>query len=115
MGEEPWTEVKSFNMRWAGASDPVAFKVIPANVTRMTDVLAENLSGKSVMGSDGTELGMLYNITMNLKTGSLNDLLVSPNEEFPASESKFQQDEQGRLHVPVSHVQAVKDYIVIDR
>jgi len=115
VGQEPWTEVKSFNMRWTAESDPVAFKVVPENVTRMTDVLAENLSGKSVMGSDGTELGMLYNITMNLKTGALNDLLVSPNEEFPASESKFQQDEQGRLHVPVSHVQAVKDYIVIDR
>jgi len=95
--------------------DPVAFKVIPANVTGMTDVLAENLSEKSVMGSDGTELGMLYNITMDLKTGSLNDLLVSPNEEFPATDSAFQLDEEGRLHVPVSRVQAVKDYIVIDR
>jgi len=81
----------------------------------MTDVLAENLSGKSVMGSDGTELGMLYNITMNLKTGTLNDLLVSPNDEFPADSSQFERDEQGRLHVPVSRVQAVKDYIVIDR
>jgi sporulation protein YlmC with PRC-barrel domain len=81
----------------------------------MPDVLAENLSGKSVMGSDGTELGMLYNITMNLNTGALNDLLVSPNEEFPTADSRFQQDEQGRLHVPVSRVQAVKDYIVIDR
>jgi sporulation protein YlmC with PRC-barrel domain len=94
---------------------PVAFKGIPANSSLMSDVLAENLSGKSVMGSDGTELGMLYNITMNLKTGALNDLLVSPNEEFPAGESQFQQDEEGRLHVPVSHVQAVKDYIVVDR
>jgi len=99
----------------ATEADPVAFKVVPVNVPLMSDVLAENLSGKSVMGSDGTELGMLYNITMNLKTGALSDLLVSPNEEFPASESKFQQDEEGRLHVPVSRVQAVKDYIVIDR
>jgi sporulation protein YlmC with PRC-barrel domain len=93
----------------------VAFKVVPSNIPVMSDVLAENLSGKSVMGSDGTELGMLYNITMNLKTGALNDLLVSPNEEFPASDSRFQEDDQGRLHVPVSRVQAVKDYIVIDR
>jgi sporulation protein YlmC with PRC-barrel domain len=115
VGQEPWTEVKSFNLRRPTGRDPVAFKVVPANVTFMSDVLAENLSGKAVMGSDGTELGMLYNITMNLKTGSLNDLLVSPNEEFSAGDSKFEQDDQGRLHVPVSHVQAVKDYIVIDR
>ncbi|MFB6108496.1 MAG: PRC-barrel domain-containing protein [Haloplanus sp.] len=81
----------------------------------MADILAENLSGKSVMGSDGTELGMLYNITMDLKTGALRDLLVSPNDAFPATESQFDLDEEGRLHVPVSRVQAVKDYIVIDR
>ena len=31
----------------------------------MAEILAENLSGKAVMGSDGTELGMLYNITMD--------------------------------------------------
>ena len=81
----------------------------------MADILAENLSGKAVMGSDGTELGMLYNITMDLKTGALNDLLVTPNEQFPVDGSRFDLDEEGRLHVPVSHVQAVKDYIVVDR
>jgi sporulation protein YlmC with PRC-barrel domain len=81
----------------------------------MTDLLAENLSGKSVMGSDGTELGMLYNITMDLETGSLHDLLVSPTEEFPAANSQFELDEEGHLHVPVSRVQAVKDYVVVDR
>ncbi|MFB6301988.1 MAG: PRC-barrel domain-containing protein [Haloferacaceae archaeon] len=81
----------------------------------MADILAENLSGKSVMGDDGTELGMLYNITMDLKTGSLNDLLVTPDDEFPVDASQFPLDEAGRLHVPVSRVQAVKDYIVIER
>jgi len=81
----------------------------------MADILAENLSGKAVMGDDGTELGMLYNITMDLKTGALNDLLVTPDEEFPVEGSQFAVDESGRLHVPVNRVQAVKDYIVIDR
>ncbi|MFB6304807.1 MAG: PRC-barrel domain-containing protein [Haloferacaceae archaeon] len=81
----------------------------------MADILAENLSGKSVMGTDGTELGMLYNITMDLKTGSLEDLLVTPDEEFPVEGSRFDLDAEGRLHVPVSHVQAVKDYIVVER
>jgi sporulation protein YlmC with PRC-barrel domain len=81
----------------------------------MADVLAENLSGKAVMGSDGTELGMLYNITMNLKTGTLHDLLVSPHEEVRPGQFSFEQDEQGRFQVPVSRVQAVKDYIVVQR
>ena len=79
----------------------------------MADILAENLSGKAVMGSDGTELGMLYNISMDIKTGSLNDLLVTPNDDVPAGRVPFESDEDGRFHVPVDRVQAVKDYIVV--
>ncbi|MGM0590556.1 MAG: PRC-barrel domain-containing protein [Halobacteriota archaeon] len=81
----------------------------------MADILAENLSGKAVMGSDGTELGMLYNITLDLKTGALADLLVTPNENVSAAQASFERDEAGRIRVPVSQVQAVKDYIVIER
>ena len=82
----------------------------------MADILAENLSGKAVMGSDGTELGMLYNITMNLKSGELRDLVVEPHEgELAPSQSSFDTDEDGHFRVPVGRVQAVKDYIVVQR
>lgn len=81
----------------------------------MPNVLAENLSGKAVMGSDGTELGMLYNITMDVKSGGLRDLLVSPNEAIAPERFDFELDEFGHLKVPVSRVQAVKDYIVVSR
>ena len=81
----------------------------------MPDILAENLSGKSVMGADGTELGLLYNITMELQSGGLIDLLVDPNEQFSPDKSQFEVDDDGLVHVPVSRVQAVKDYIVVDR
>ena len=80
----------------------------------MADMLAENLSGKSVMGADGTELGRLYNITMDLKTGSLHDLVVEPLEESNVKVD-FPADEEGRFRIPVSRVQAVKDYIVVER
>ncbi|WP_135829710.1 PRC-barrel domain-containing protein [Halorussus halobius] len=81
----------------------------------MSEILAENLSGKAVMGSDGTELGMLYNITMDLKTGELADLLVEPDERLNADAVEFDSDEEGRFQVPVKRVQAVKDYIVVQR
>ncbi len=81
----------------------------------MANVLAENLSGKAVMGDDGTELGMLYNITMDLKSGSLEHLLVSPNEQLAPTESGFSVNDDGRMEIPVTHVQAVKDYIVVQR
>jgi sporulation protein YlmC with PRC-barrel domain len=81
----------------------------------MADILAENLSGKAVMGADGTELGMLYNITMDLKTGALADLVVDPHEALSMGQSGFDRDDSGRIRVPVGRVQAVKDYIVVQR
>jgi sporulation protein YlmC with PRC-barrel domain len=81
----------------------------------MSGILAENLSGKDVMGSDGTELGMLYNITMDLRTGELDDMIVEPTEETPKRSIDFETDTGGRFRVPVSRVQAVKDYIVVQR
>ena len=81
----------------------------------MADILAENLSGKAVMGSDGVELGMLYNITMDLKSGSLSDLVVEPGEELSVSQSRFASNDDGRILIPVSAVRAVKDYIVVDQ
>jgi len=80
----------------------------------MSDMLAENLSGKAVMGDDGSELGMLYNITMNVEGGRLRDLVVEPNEETP-DRVAFEADEDGRFRVPVGRVQSVKDYIVVQR
>ncbi|SEH49618.1 MULTISPECIES: PRC-barrel domain-containing protein [Halopenitus] len=81
----------------------------------MADILAENLSGKAVMGADGTELGDLYNITMNLKTGELRNLLVSPHEQLDPGRVGFSADDRGRIEIPVGNVQAVKDYIVVSR
>lgn len=79
----------------------------------MPEILAENLSGKDVMGTDGAELGSLYNITMDLKSGSLHDLVIDPNESL--GETGFERDETGRLLVPVNRVQAVKDHMIIKR
>jgi sporulation protein YlmC with PRC-barrel domain len=80
----------------------------------MPDILAENLSGKTVMGSDGAELGLLYNITMDLKTGELHDLIVDP-QEGSVSDDSFDTDDYGHYLVPVGRVQAVKDHIVVSR
>ena len=79
----------------------------------MTEVLADNLSGKAVMGADGTELGMLYNITMDHQSGNLRDLVVEPDEETPRDAVDATVDEAGRFRIPVTRVQAVKDYIVV--
>lgn len=79
----------------------------------MPDILAENLSDKEVMGSDGANLGTLYNITMDLKTGTLQHLVLDPGQR--AGDLKFERDDAGNYRVPVTRVQAVKDTIVVDR
>ncbi|WP_121742147.1 PRC-barrel domain-containing protein [Natronorubrum halophilum] len=81
----------------------------------MSDILAENLSGKAVMGSDGTELGLLYNITMDLKSGKLHNLVIEPDEALPTRSVDFDVNDAGRFLVSVNRVQAVKDYIVVQR
>ena len=79
----------------------------------MTDILAENLSEKTVMGSDGANLGSLYNITMDVKTGSLRNLIVDPSDAVVNVD--FDRDDHGHYLIPVSRVQAVKDTIVVTR
>jgi len=79
----------------------------------MADILAENLSGKDVMGSDGAELGSLYNITMDLSSGSLNHLVIDPAESLRNTD--FEYSDKGRLMVPVERVKAVKDHMIIKR
>jgi len=79
----------------------------------MTEILAENLSGKDVMGSDGAELGSLYNITMDLSSGALQHLIIDPAESVV--DTDFEYSEQGRLLVPVERVTAVKDHMIVDR
>jgi sporulation protein YlmC with PRC-barrel domain len=79
----------------------------------MVDILAENLSDKSVMGADGAELGLLHNITMDVHSGALDELIVEP--EQGVTDTTFPTDENGRYRVPVAKVQAVRDYIVVQR
>ena len=79
----------------------------------MPEILAENLSDKEVMGSDGASLGTLYNITMDLKTGALRNLVVDPTNA--SVDPDFPRDDHGNYLVPVSRVQAVKDTVVVAR
>ena len=79
----------------------------------MPEILAENLSDKEVMGSGGASLGTLYNITMDLKTGTLRNLVVDTANA--TVDADFPHDEHGNLRIPVARVQAVKDTVVVDR
>lgn len=79
----------------------------------MTTILAENLSGKEITGSDGTQIGELFNITMDLENGSLKNLVVDPTPN--ANDESFETNDFGHYLVPVNRVTAVKDHVIIRR
>ncbi|MEM3178771.1 MAG: PRC-barrel domain-containing protein [Archaeoglobaceae archaeon] len=73
-------------------------------------VPARSLSRKTVVLTDGTVVGTLYNITVDFKTGALMNLIVKPLNEIP----EFRREEDMYI-IPFSCVHALKDYIVIDK
>jgi len=78
----------------------------------MGKVLGMNLTDMRVMGDDGTELGELRNITCDLETGKLGDLVVEPTEK---ARERYDVREDGYVHIPTRRLSAVKDYIVVKR
>jgi sporulation protein YlmC with PRC-barrel domain len=74
-------------------------------------VFAKSLAKKMVLLSDGTLVGTLYNLTVDLKTGSILELIIKPAQN-PVPEL----EKQNNLYiVPFESVKSISDYIVLDR
>ncbi len=75
-------------------------------------VFARSLAKKTVLMSDGTVVGVLYNITVDLETGLLLNVVVKPakNSNIPELEKR-----DGFYIIPFDTVKSISDYIVIDR
>ncbi len=73
-------------------------------------VPARSLAKKTVVLTDGTIVGTLYNITVDFKTGSIVNLIVRPQNEIP----DFRMEE-GLYIIPFECVKSLRDYIVVDR
>lgn len=64
------------------------------------------------MATDGTEIGTLSNIVVEIKGGNIIDLMVTPNVNLDTSRYK---KVDNYILVPFDSVSAVKDYIIIDK
>lgn len=79
----------------------------------MEQVLASTLAGYPVMTTDGVELGVLENVTMDLESGELQALRIDPNTE---GSEPFEYNEEGKLILPADRVSARgDDYVLVDR
>ncbi|WP_049923742.1 PRC-barrel domain-containing protein [Halopiger djelfimassiliensis] len=78
----------------------------------MSKVLASTLSEKPVMKSDGTKLGTVHNVTMNLETGALETVYVSP----PADASHgIETTDDGLIPVSARYISGLDDYLIVER
>jgi sporulation protein YlmC with PRC-barrel domain len=80
---------------------------------KMSKVFARNLLfNKQVMATDGTEIGALSNIVIEIKGGNIIDLMITPNPNFDASRYK---KVDNYILMPFNSVSAIKDYIIVDK
>jgi len=77
----------------------------------MSKVYARSLAGKEIVTVEGTVLGEVENLVMDLETGALLDLVVKPDSEL--YRRRYREDGKFVL-IPFNSVCAVKDYIVVD-
>jgi sporulation protein YlmC with PRC-barrel domain len=79
----------------------------------MSKVFARNLLfNKQVMATDGTEIGTLSNVIMEIKGGNIIDLMITPNPNFDTS--RYRKTDNYIL-MPFDAVSAIKDYIIVDK
>ncbi|MCK4937268.1 MAG: PRC-barrel domain-containing protein [Methanosarcinales archaeon] len=78
----------------------------------MTKIFARNLKDKQVMSSDGITLGVLNNFVIDVRTGTVIDLVIKPDIALD-KEKYYVQDEF--VLVPFDSVRSIKDYVVVDK
>lgn len=74
-------------------------------------IMENELRGKRVMSNEGMFIGTLRNITVNEKTGKLENILVEPSDKIDPR--LYHQDEQGYLLFPFESVKSVRDVIIL--
>ena len=74
----------------------------------MSKEFAKNLFNKQVMATDGTEIGVLSNIVVEIRGGNIIDMMVTPNPNFDTTRYR---KEDNFILIPFDSVSAIKDYI----
>jgi sporulation protein YlmC with PRC-barrel domain len=76
-------------------------------------IIARQLVGKKVITVDGFDVGRLLNLEISDVTGKITNIIVEPN--LDSSLISKLNVEGGQLRIPYTAVQAVNDFIMVDR
>ena len=76
-------------------------------------IIGRQLVGKKVVTNDGFDVGRFIDAEISPITGKINAFIIEPNMDSNIS-NKLKID-SGQIKVPYNAIQAVNDYIIIDR
>ena len=93
-----------------GISAKPRFKRTGGDTTHMPEILASALHEKPVLSTDGWELGTVYNLTMEQRTGKLDTLLVDPSGD---GVERFDTTDDGYLRIPAEMIESLDDQLMI--
>lgn len=74
-------------------------------------ILENELRGKTVMSEGGLFLGVLRNVTMDIKTGELKNMLIEPSEDIDTR--LYHLDDKGHIILEFDTVKSVRDVIIV--
>jgi sporulation protein YlmC with PRC-barrel domain len=78
----------------------------------MSKIFTREMSKKRIMSVDGSAIGTLSDIVIDLKTGMLVDIVVKPDISFDTTGYRTEGD---YIFFPFDSVKAIKDYIMLDK
>jgi len=93
-----------------GISAKLRLKRTGGDTTHMPEILASALHEKPVLSTDGWELGTVYNLMMERRTGKLDTLLVDPNGD---GVERFDTTDDGYLRIPAEMIESLNDQLMI--
>ncbi|MCL4341553.1 MAG: PRC-barrel domain-containing protein [Candidatus Thermoplasmatota archaeon] len=75
-------------------------------------MFSSDLTGRSVVTTDGVIIGQVNNIVVETETGFIKSLLTEPKGELKLT--VFQKDSKGRYMIPLDAIKSFKDVLVLD-
>ena len=80
----------------------------------MPRILTKELQSKTVISEEGKMFGRVVDITADLATGELINLVIEPTKFLSSHFDNMITDEKGRVLLPFSAVGAIGDFVLVN-
>jgi len=80
----------------------------------MPRILTKELQSKTVISEEGKMFGRVIDITADMSTGELINLVIEPTKFLTSHFENMITDEKGRVLLPFSAVGAIGDFVLIN-